>query len=104
LRKKGIKGTSKYGPAKEHPYFGRIQWNQSQSHMPKGLRVPAPAANRVEAEPMEAKEPTTQQGREEGPVVMGHSKYQFLCDEMSFFLLEIADIKREDREDQYLAN
>jgi hypothetical protein len=56
LRKKGIKGTSEDGHVKEHPYFGRIQWNQSQSHVPRGHKVPALAADRVEEKPMETEE------------------------------------------------
>jgi hypothetical protein len=39
LQKKGIKGTSADGPITEHPQFGRIQWNQSYSHMPQGHRA-----------------------------------------------------------------
>jgi hypothetical protein len=35
---------------------------------------------------------------------MGCSEYQFLCDKMAFFWCEIADIRQEGREDQYLAN
>jgi hypothetical protein len=41
LQKKGIKGTSADGPITEHPQFGRIQWNQSYSHMPRGHRARA---------------------------------------------------------------
>jgi hypothetical protein len=33
LRKKGIKGNTTDRPITESPYFGRIQWNQSLSHM-----------------------------------------------------------------------
>jgi hypothetical protein len=29
LKKKGIKGTLEDGPVKEHPIFGRNQWNHS---------------------------------------------------------------------------
>ena len=29
LKKKGIKGTPEDGPVKEHPFFGRNQWNHS---------------------------------------------------------------------------
>jgi hypothetical protein len=42
LRKKGIKGNSADGPIIEHPRFGRIQWNQSYSHMPKVVAEPEP--------------------------------------------------------------
>jgi hypothetical protein len=43
LKKKGIKGTPEDGPVKEHPIFSRNQWNHSQSHMPRGVRVQIPA-------------------------------------------------------------
>ena len=41
LRKKGIKGTAADGSISDHPHFGRIQWNQSYSHMPRGHRARA---------------------------------------------------------------
>jgi hypothetical protein len=105
LKKKGIKGTSEDGPVKEHPFFGRNQWNQSQSHMPRGIRAPVPAAERVEElEPMEEEEPAAQQGGGKGPVVIGYTEYEFLCDEMSYFKHEIAKIRWEDREDTFWAN
>jgi hypothetical protein len=54
LKKKGIKGTYEDGPAKEHPFFGKNQWNQSQSHMPRGIKAPVTTVERVEeAELME---------------------------------------------------
>jgi hypothetical protein len=40
LRKKGIKGTAADGPIIESLHFGRIQWNQSCSHMPRVVRDP----------------------------------------------------------------
>jgi hypothetical protein len=40
LRKKGIKGTAADGSIIESPHFGRIQWNQSCSHMPRVVRQP----------------------------------------------------------------
>jgi hypothetical protein len=40
LRKKGIKGNAVNGPITESPHFGRIQWNQSCSHMPRVVRDP----------------------------------------------------------------
>ena len=70
--------------------------------MPRGLKVPAPATDRVEEGPMEIEAPVAQQGREEAPIAMSCLEYQFLCDQMSFFRFEIADIRREDREDRYL--
>jgi hypothetical protein len=58
LRKKGIKGTPEDGPITESPYFGRIQWNQSLSHMPRG--APAPALE-PEPEPMDNPEMAAEQ-------------------------------------------
>ena len=49
LKKKGIKGTPEDGPVIEHPFFGRNQWNHSQSHMPRGVRVQIPADAEEEA-------------------------------------------------------
>jgi hypothetical protein len=41
LRNKGIKGTLANGPITKHLQFGRIQWNQSYSQMPRGHRARA---------------------------------------------------------------
>ena len=85
LKKKGIKGTSEDRPFKEHSFFGRNQWNQSQSHMPRGINAPIPAVERMDEAPMDREEATAQQNGGKGPVVMGRTEYEFLCDEMSFF-------------------
>jgi hypothetical protein len=42
LRKKGIKGSATDRPITESPYFGRIQWRQSLSHMPRAAPEPEP--------------------------------------------------------------
>jgi hypothetical protein len=42
LRKKGIKGNATDEPITESLYFGRIQWNQSLSHMPRAAPKPEP--------------------------------------------------------------
>jgi hypothetical protein len=42
LRKKGIKSNATDGPITKHPRFGRIQWNQSCSHMPHVAPDPEP--------------------------------------------------------------
>jgi hypothetical protein len=54
LRKKGIKGNATDGPIIEHPQFGRIQWNQSCSHMPIVALEP-------DTEMMDMDEPTEQE-------------------------------------------
>ena len=56
LWKKGIKGTAVDGPIFYHPHFGRIQWNQSYSHMPGGHQETT--AN--EPKKMNIEEPATQ--------------------------------------------
>jgi hypothetical protein len=65
LRKKGIKGNPADVPIIESPYFGRIQWRQSLSHMPKAEPEPEPepmdipemaAEQEVAAEPERAAE------------------------------------------------
>jgi hypothetical protein len=62
LRKKGIKGNATDGPITESPYFGRIQWNQSLSHMPKSAPAPEP-----EPEPMDIPKMATEQERAAEP-------------------------------------
>jgi hypothetical protein len=54
LRKKGIKGTPEDKPIIKSPYFGRIQWNQSLFHMPRGALAPEP-------EPMDIPEMAAEQ-------------------------------------------
>jgi hypothetical protein len=51
LRKKGIKGNATDGPITESPHFGRIQWNQSCSHMPRATPEP-----KLEPEAMDIQE------------------------------------------------
>jgi hypothetical protein len=58
LRKKGIKGTLADGPIIESPYFGRIQWRQSLSHMPRAEPEPKPEP---ELEPMDIPEMEAEQ-------------------------------------------
>jgi hypothetical protein len=48
LKKKGIKGTPEDGPVTEHPFFGRNQWNHSQSHMLRGVRIQIPTDEEIE--------------------------------------------------------
>jgi hypothetical protein len=55
LRKKGIKGNAIDGPITEHPWFERIQWNQSCSHMPRVAVAPQPKP-KLEPEPMDIHE------------------------------------------------
>jgi hypothetical protein len=54
LRKKGIKGNAANGPIIKHPRFGRVQWNQSCSHMPRVAPEP-------ESEPMDIHEMAVEQ-------------------------------------------
>jgi hypothetical protein len=58
LRKKDIKSNAADGPIIEHPRFGRIQWNQSCSHMPRVAPEPKPA---LELEPIDIHEMPAEQ-------------------------------------------
>jgi hypothetical protein len=79
LKKKGIKGTPEDGPIKEHPIFGRNQWNHSQSHMPRGVRVQIPAnEGGEEAEHMEEDAPAPQHGGTVDTMVISRTEYEFL--------------------------
>jgi hypothetical protein len=70
LKKKGIKGTPKDGPVTEHPFFSRNQWNHSQSHMPRGVRIKIPADEEgKEAEHMDEDAPAPRQGGRADSVV-----------------------------------
>jgi hypothetical protein len=62
LRKKGIKGNAIDGPITESPHFGRIQWNQSCSHMPRAAPEPKP-----EPMPMDIQEMAAEQERAAEP-------------------------------------
>jgi hypothetical protein len=79
MKKKGIKGTPEDGPVTEHPFFGRNQWNHSQSHMPRGLRAQILAVERVEeAKHMEEDALAPQQGGRRRSVVISRTEYDFL--------------------------
>jgi hypothetical protein len=79
LKKKGIKGTPKDGPVTDHPFFGRNQWNHSQSHMPREVRVEIPAEEGgEEAEHMEEDAPAPQQGGSADTVVISRTEYELL--------------------------
>jgi hypothetical protein len=79
LKKKGIKGTPEDGPITEHPFFGKNQWNHSQSHMPRGIRVQIPTDEGGEdAEHMEEDAPAPQQGGRANSVVISRTEYEFL--------------------------
>jgi hypothetical protein len=79
LKKKGIKGTPEDGPVTEHPFFGRNQWNHSQSHMPRGVGMQILADEGGEAaEHMEEDAPAPQQGGRADSVVISRTEYEFL--------------------------
>jgi hypothetical protein len=73
LRKKGIKGSPTDKPITKSPYFGRIQWNHSLSHMPRATPKPEPepmdipeaAEQEIVAEPERAAEQEEQPKEEE---------------------------------------
>jgi hypothetical protein len=79
LEKKGIKGTPEDGPVTEHPFFGRNQWNHSQSHMPREVRVEILAEEGgEEAEHMDEDALAPQQGGRADTVVISCTKYELL--------------------------
>jgi hypothetical protein len=55
---------------------------------------------------MDMEEPTVKEEEveEEETITMGHSYYQFICDEFAFLRFELADQRREAREDKFLAD
>jgi hypothetical protein len=79
LKKKGIKGTPEDRLVTEHPFFGRNQWNHSQSHMPRGVRVQIPADEGGEGvEHMEKDALAPQQGGRADSMVISCTEYEFL--------------------------
>ena len=81
LKKKGIKGTLEDGPVTEHLFFGKNQWNHSQSHMPRGVRVQIPADEGGDArEHMDedAPAPPPPQGGRNDSVAISRTEYEFL--------------------------
>jgi hypothetical protein len=79
LKKKGIKGTPEDGPITEHPFFGRNQWNHSQSHMPREVRVEIPTKEGgEEAKHMEEDALAPQQGGRADTVVISRTEYELL--------------------------
>jgi hypothetical protein len=57
----------------------RNQWNHSQSHMPRGVRVQIPVVERVEdAEHMEENAPAPQQAGRKGSIIISRTEYEFL--------------------------
>ena len=110
LRKKGIKGTAADGPISVHPYFGRIQWSQIYSHMPRGHR--ARAADKPEmmdieepaAQPEAAIEPDAaddhyQEGEEyEETITISASNLVALQDTLDDMRFKIDNIERDARQ------
>jgi hypothetical protein len=103
LQRKTVKGTLVDGPITKHPQFGRIQWNQSYSHMPRIPQELVADAERFNDDgvPIDMDEPIVEEKEE--TITMGISKYQFLCDELSYLWFELADQRREAKEDMLLA-
>jgi hypothetical protein len=64
LRKKGIKGSATDRPITESPYFGRIQWRQSLSHMPRA--APEPEPKPMDIPKIAAEQEMTTEPRESG--------------------------------------
>jgi hypothetical protein len=112
LRKKGIKGTPVDGPITESPYFGRIQWRQSLSHMPRAepelelepMDIPEMAAEQeMAAEPERAAEqveqPEEEEEYEEGITFRATDLLHFQ-DTLVDIRSQIADLQRDARQDR----
>jgi hypothetical protein len=116
LRKKGIKGNATDGPITESPHFGRIQWNQSCSHMPRAAAAPEPE---LELEPMDIQEMATEQERAAKPervaefdeqpeeeeefeemITLRATDFYALQDTLEDIRFQIADIQRDARQDK----
>jgi hypothetical protein len=120
LRKKGIKGTSEDELITERPYFGRIQWNQSLSHMPRSAPAPAPAPEpelervaQPKLEPMDipemAAEPERAAEQEEQPdegeeyeegIMIRPLDLLHFQDTLVDIRSQIADLERDARQDR----
>jgi hypothetical protein len=114
LRKKGIKGTAADGPTTESPYFGRIQWKQSCSHMPRVVRqpeimdvdepvVPEPAVPETTApEPAEPPVEPEEEEEEEYEETITLRAFDFVAfqDILEDMRFQIADIQRDAHQDR----
>jgi hypothetical protein len=117
LRKKGIKGNAANGPIIEHPHFGRIQWNQSYSHMPKVIPEPE-LKPKPEPKPMDILEMATEQeiaakpkmarGQEEEAdeekyekmITLKATYFYALQDTLEDIRFQISDIQRDACQDR----
>jgi hypothetical protein len=112
LRKKGIKGSPADGPITKSPYFGRIQWNQSLSHMPRDAPEPEPEPE-PEPKPMDIPEMPAELERvaeqEEQPeeveeyeetITPRASDFVHLQDTLMDMRSQIADLQRDARQDR----
>jgi hypothetical protein len=110
LRKKGIKGSLVDGPITESPYFGRIQWNQSLSHMPRDAPAPEPELE-PEPKPMDipemAAEPERAAEQEEQPeeeeeyeetITLRASDFVHFQDTLLDMQSQITDLQRDARQ------
>jgi hypothetical protein len=115
LRKKGIKGNAMDRPITESPHFGRIQWNQSCSHMPRAAAAPEPEP-KLETEPMDIQEMAAEQERAAEPekaaehdeqpeeeeeyeetITLRVADFYALQDTLEDIQFQIADIQRDAR-------
>jgi hypothetical protein len=114
LRKKRIKGSAIDGPITESPYFSRIQWNQSCSHMPKAAPKPEPEPMDIPemaAEQERAVEPERAAKQEEQPkeeeeeeyeetIMLRASNFVAFQDILEDMQSQIADLQRNARQDR----
>jgi hypothetical protein len=106
LRKKGIKGTLADRPITESPYFGRIQWNQSLSHMPRAVPTPEPEPMdipEIAAEPERAVEHEEQPEEEEEyeeTITLRASDFVHLQDTLVDMRSQITNLQRDAHQDR----
>jgi hypothetical protein len=115
LRKKGIKGIAADGLVTESPHFGRIQWNQSCSHMPRVVQQPEmmdvdepivlepavleTAAPEPAESPMEPEEEEEEEEYEE-TITLRASDFVAFQDILEDMRSQIADLQRNALQDR----
>ena len=85
-----------------------IQWNQSYSYMPWERRVQAAgiekATNGVEPMDMEEEVVDEEVAEEEEMITLGTAHYRAIQQDLADIWFELADQRREAREDKHLAD
>jgi hypothetical protein len=110
FQKKGIKGTSADGPITEHPQFGRIQWNKSYSHMPRGHRarvVDEPELMDIDKAIVATAEPEAvaeEEVEQEKTITISAADFYALQETLADIRFELADMQRDACQDKLKAD